>query len=110
MSETSPVESALKNLTALEASLDELKKKVEARKVELMRLAQESGETAYGATIREAEAEKADLVEAVRKSAEKGASEIIAHGQSEMNAFNARAKGSRDAVKALVTQILLGEA
>jgi vacuolar-type H+-ATPase subunit H len=110
LSETSPVEAALKNITSLEASLDELRKKVEAWKVELLRLAQESGEAAYAATVSEAEGERNDLVEAIRKSAEKEAAEIVAHGQSEMAAFNARAKGSRDAVRALVMQILLNEA
>lgn len=110
MSETSPVEAALKNLTTLEASLDELRKNVETRKLELLRLAQESGEAAYNATMREAEGEKADLVEAIRKSAEKEAGEIVEHGNAEMAAFNAKAKGIRDPVKALIVQILLSEA
>jgi vacuolar-type H+-ATPase subunit H len=110
LSETSPVEAALKNLTTLEASLDELRNKVEARKLELLRLAQESGEAAYNATLREAEGEKTDLVDAIRKSAEKEAGEIVEHGHAEMEAFNAKAKGTRDAVKALVVQILLSEA
>ncbi len=110
MSETSPVEAALKNLTTLEASLDELRKKVEARKLELLRLAQESGEAAYNSTLREAEGEKADLVEAVKKSAEKEAAEIVEHGHADMAAFNAKAKNIRDAVKVLVVQVLLSEA
>jgi len=110
LSETSSVEAALKNLTTLEASLDELRKKVEARKLELLRLAQEGGEAAYNATLKEAEGERTDLVEAIRKSAEKEAGEIVAHGHAEMAAFNAKAKDIREAVKALVVQILLSEA
>ena len=110
MSESSPVEAAMKNLTALEASLDELKKKVEARKLELMRLAQESGDAAYNSTVKEAEGERTDLIEAVKKSAEREASEIVAHGHAEMAAFNSKAKGSREAVRALVMQILMSEA
>ena len=110
MSETSPVETALKNLTSLEASLDELKKKVEARKLELLRLAQESGQAAYDATMKEAEEEKMELVEAVRKSAEREAAEIVEHGHMEMSSFNSKAKGSRDVVRDFVVQILMSEA
>jgi vacuolar-type H+-ATPase subunit H len=106
----SPVEAALKNLTTLEASLDELKKKVEARKLELLRLAQESGEAAFSATLKEAEGEKADLVEAIKRSSEKEAAEIVAHGHAEMATFNSKAKDIRETVKALVVQILLSEA
>lgn len=110
MSETSPVETALKNLTSLEASLDELKKKVEARKVELLRLAQEKGEAAYGAAVKEVEGERSSLIEAVRKSAESEASQIVAQGRREMGEFEAKAKGSKDAVRAFILQILMGEA
>jgi vacuolar-type H+-ATPase subunit H len=110
LSETSPVEAALMNLTSLEASLDDLKKKVEAKKVELLRLAEESGEAAYNSTMREAEQERAELLAAVKKSAEREAAEIIAHGHAEMEAFNAKAKGSREAVRELVMQILMSEA
>jgi vacuolar-type H+-ATPase subunit H len=110
LSETSPVEAALKNITSLEASLDELRKKVEAWKVELLRLAQESGEAAYTATVSEAEEEKNGLVEAVRKSAEKEGAEIVGHGREETAAFSAKAKRNRDAVKAFVMQVLMSEA
>ena len=110
MSEASPVEAALKNLTSLEASLDDLKKKVEARKLELMRLAQESGEAAYNSTLREVEEEKSDLIETTKKSAEKEAAEIVRHGKAEKAAFEAKANESRAAVRTLVLQILMSEA
>jgi vacuolar-type H+-ATPase subunit H len=110
LSETSPVEAALKNLTSLEASLDELRKRVEARKTELLRLAQERGEEAYGATIKEVEGERTSLIEAVRKSAESEASQIVAQGRREMDEFEAKARGSKDAVRAFIVQILMSEA
>ena len=110
MSETSPVETALRNITSLETSLDELRKKVEARKVELLRLAQEAGESAYASTVKEAEDEKAELVTAVQKSSGAEAAAIVAHGQGEMASFNARAQKSREPIKDLIMQILLSEA
>lgn len=110
MSETSSVEAALKNLTALEASLDELRKKVEARKAELIRLAQESGEAAYNATVREADQERTDLVESVRSSAEDEAAGVVKQGHDEVDTFDSKAEANKDAVKSLILQILMGEA
>lgn|GEM_PF-2566935 len=106
----SPVETALKVLYDLERSLDELKKRAEAYKVEIGRLAEEKGQEAYRAAVEEAEREKEELISAVRTTTQAEVEGIISQGRSKVDSFKARAEAQRQEVRELIVGVLLDEA